>query len=47
MPPGFEIALMVKLDHPNVLRLFETFEDGGFCFGSGFPALRRVREFDI
>ena len=24
---GFEIALMIKLDHPNVLRLFETFED--------------------
>lgn len=26
-PSGFEIALMTKLDHPNVLRLFETFEE--------------------
>eukprot|EP00435_Cladocopium_sp_Y103_P016875 s151_g4.t1 len=26
-PSGFEIALMIKLDHPNVLRLFETFEE--------------------
>lgn len=26
-PSGFEITLMMKLDHPNILRLFETFEE--------------------
>ncbi|CAE7565615.1 CPK3 [Symbiodinium microadriaticum] len=49
-PSGFEVSLMSKLDHPNVVRLFETFveESQGqihlvmeLCAGGALPSYAR------